>query len=339
MNAVLLAGLAVLFATQGASLYWIIGLIVMAVVAMLVQLIWKQESMLYVPCPMPGMQRCSDNPEGYRTPKDRGLRYEDVNFTAEDGVGLHAWFMPALGEEKPVGTLLFCHANAGNIGMRLPNFEQLMKRLRVNIFAFDYRGYGSSSGEPSEAGLMLDVRAAWAWLEQRAADDADHAEQCGRVDGERLFAFGRSLGGAVAIGLADCLEKRDQPEASSPKACGLRGVILENTFTSIYDLVDDLFPFLAWPSLKKRFLRLHWPSSDRIRDLKVPFLFLSGQQDEIVPARNMRTLYDAAVTSKSRTLSLFPNGTHNDTWEKGGEQYWLSLCEFVEKWAVQALPE
>lgn len=331
MNAVLLAGLAVLLATQGASLYWIIALVIAAFAFMIGQLIMKQESMLYVPCPVPGMQRCSDNPEGYRTPKDRSLRYENVHFTTEDGLKLHAWFMPAL-EEKPLGTLLFCHANAGNIGMRLPNFEQLLKRMPINIFAFDYRGYGESEGEPNETGLFLDVKAAWQWLERRAA--AEGVDDPGaRVDPERIFVFGRSLGGAVAIALADFLEKRGDQSEASPKACGLQGVILENTFTSIYDLVDDLFPFLAWPMLKQKFLRLHWPSKDRIKDLEVPLLFLSGQQDEIVPARNMRLLYDAAVSSKSRVLSLFPTGTHNDTWEKGGAEYWIALREFVEKWA------
>ena len=80
------------------------------------------------------------------TPADVGLEYEDVFFTAGDGVKLHGWFVS--GESET--TLLWFHGNAGNISHRVDNLWMLHERLGVNILIFDYRGYGRSEGKASE---------------------------------------------------------------------------------------------------------------------------------------------------------------------------------------------
>ena len=104
---------------------------------------------------MPGMRTPQQNPEGFRSPQDIGMQYEDVYFSTEDGVKLHAWFMPAPdGLESSAPTIVFCHENAGNIGFRVPYFHPLHAKAKVNIFAFDWRGYGNSEGQPSEPGFM-----------------------------------------------------------------------------------------------------------------------------------------------------------------------------------------
>jgi len=295
---------------------WSMAAVIMVgmVVFFALNLIMRQESMLYVPCVMPGMQRPSDNPAGLRSPADKGLEFEDVYLQTVDGVRIHGWFMPAGENSATAPTVLFCHANAGNIGLRVPNFREMVDRLQTNIFALDYRGFGNSEGSPSEEGLIEDALSAMQWLRTAAGE--------GRIDGSRIFIFGRSLGGAVAIALARALQQRSEKLP--------RGVILENTFMSISHLVDTLFPIIAFKFLKDRFLRLKWESIQRIKDLEVPLLFLTGEKDEMIPPSHSQGLHANAMKSPLRRQALFPEGTHNDTWEKGGDRYWEVLSDFFK---------
>lgn len=299
---------------------WVIALMIVVglLLFFVINLIMRQESMLYVPCVMPGMQTPSDNPEGMRSPADRQMEFEDVFLETVDGLRIHGWFLPVgdANETRNSPTLLFCHANAGNIGLRIPNFEHIIKKLKVNVFALDYRGFGQSEGTPSEEGLIEDALSAWRWLKKES--------EAGRIDPERLFVFGRSLGGAVAIALAAELQQLAQ--GPSPK-----GLILENTFTSISDVVNALFPLLAFESLKKRFLRIRWESIQRVQDLEVPMLFLTGEKDEMIPPSHSRMLHARAEKSRLRRNVVFPEGQHNDTWEKGGDEYWKVQATFLQE--------
>jgi len=110
-----------------------------------------------------------------------------------------------------------------------------------------------------------------------------------------------------------------------------QGIILENTFVSISALVDSLFPIVAFKSLKDRFLRLRWYSIDRIPDVEVPFLFISGQKDELIPTWHMEALRKGAEKSPLRRMLAVANGTHNDTWEKGGQAYWDAQAAFIKE--------
>lgn len=298
---------------------WMVAtlLIVGLVLFFAVNLIMRQESMLYVPCVMAGMLRPSSNPEGLRSPADRGLEFEDVYLETADGLRIHGWFMPAAdrcGASAP--TVLFCHANAGNIGLRVPNFAQMAGKLEANIFALDYRGYGNSEGTPSEEGLIEDALTAWRWL-RTAADK-------GRIDGQRVFVFGRSLGGAVAVAMARELQR----SGDGHLPCGL---VLENTFMSISALVDTLFPIIAFKFLKNRFLRLRWETIERIKEIEVPILLLTGEKDEMIPPSHSQALLAGAEKSPVRRQVLFPEGMHNDTWEKGGDQYWDEWATFINE--------
>eukprot|EP00421_Protoceratium_reticulatum_P015438 CAMPEP_0168386018 /NCGR_PEP_ID=MMETSP0228-20121227/15212_1 /TAXON_ID=133427 /ORGANISM="Protoceratium reticulatum, Strain CCCM 535 (=CCMP 1889)" /LENGTH=289 /DNA_ID=CAMNT_0008399207 /DNA_START=134 /DNA_END=1003 /DNA_ORIENTATION=- len=283
----------------------------------------RQESILYVPCVMPGVQKPGDNPEGMRSPADRGLTYEDVVLKTSDGLRIHGWFITCGDGYEKAPTILFCHANAGNIGIRIPNYAQIVEKLRANIFALDYRGYGHSDGTPSEEGLIEDALSAWRWL--RTAGEA------GRFDCDRIFVFGRSLGGAVAVALARELRRRGE---AAP--CG---VILENTFVSVSALVDAMFPFIAFKSLKDRFLRLRWETAERIGDLEVPLLILSGEKDEMIPPWHSRVLHQRAEKSPLKRCVAFPEGTHNDTWEKGGDKYWEAQDAFLKESSARARGE
>jgi hypothetical protein len=96
-------------------------------------------------------------------PGDKGLEYEDVTLVAGDGVKLHGWFVPGPGEM----TWVWFHGNAGNISHRIENLVDLHDRLGLNVFVFDYWGYGRSEGRLSEQGTYLDAEAALAYVRSR----------------------------------------------------------------------------------------------------------------------------------------------------------------------------
>jgi pimeloyl-ACP methyl ester carboxylesterase len=207
---------------------------------------------------------------------------------------------------KQVPTLLFFQANAGNMGFRLQNLVHLHQYHSVNIFIVSYRGYGASTGKPSERGLLLDGEAAFKYLKMR--DD---------IDPTKIVVFGRSLGGAVAVSVGAAYSHE------------LAGVILENTFTSISDIVDHIFPWLR--VFKQYILKIRWYSVQRVPAITCPMLFLAGVQDEVVPHWQMNKLYDTATNASFRQITAYPTGMHNDTWQRGGEHYVQTVTDFLAK--------
>jgi hypothetical protein len=139
-----------------------------------------------------------------QTPADAGLAFEDVVIPTADGETLRAWWIPAppdgAAADDPAAAagaapgdaarpvLLFFHGNAGSREHRLHNLLGL-QRAGISVLIFDYRGYGGSSGRPSEPGLLADGEAAQSWLRRR-------------VGARPIVFFGRSLGGAVAVQVA-----------------------------------------------------------------------------------------------------------------------------------------
>lgn len=115
-------------------------------------------------------------------PDQIGLSFENISFKTSDGLELSGWFIP---KEDSRGVLLFCHGNAGNIGHRLESI-QLFNRLGLEIFIFDYRGYGESEGKPTEKGTYQDAESAWKYLVEKR-----------RVEQDKIIVFGRSLGGGI----------------------------------------------------------------------------------------------------------------------------------------------
>jgi len=270
----------------------------------------NQESVLYHPI-IPGLpyKTTESNPDPYKSPASHpwNLDFENVSLKAADGVKLHAWMIKAPEESTKAPTIVFFHANAGNIGFRLPLAKSFVEGINCNVFMLEYRGYGNSDGTPSEDGIILDASAAMQWVAKSANE--------GRLDAKKVFLFGQSLGGAVAI----------QTAVNHPHA--IAGVILENTFTSISDLVDRLMPFVA--PFKQYLLRLKWTSIDYIADIKVPIFFIAGQRDEIVHPSLMRALREKATGTVKATWFSVEEGTHNDAFIKGGGQLLLALKSFV----------
>lgn len=195
-----------------------------------------------------------------------------------------------------------------NIGIRLPNAAE-MYNLRANVFLVEYRGYGDSSPgfKPSEAGIKSDSEAALRFI-------AKHPN----INPSKLFIFGRSLGGAIGVHVAQYAEQNDIP---------LAGLMIENTFCSVDRMVDVLLPFLS--PVKGLLLRNHYDSTKLVPQLKLPILFLAGDADEIVPPSQMMELYKSSKSSKNATMHVVRGGMHNDTWLQGGKAYWKAIRDFM----------
>lgn len=113
------------------------------------------------------------------------------------------------------------------------------------------------------------------------------------------------------------------------KGNNLKGVILENTFTSIADMVDALMPMVAM--FKKFIQRVFYPTIDRIDKIRNNILFVRGMKDEIVPANHTQRLFEKATNAKSKSIYECENGDHNNTWKIGGEDYIKALKSFFVK--------
>ncbi|KAL3919474.1 MAG: hypothetical protein SGILL_003734 [Bacillariaceae sp.] len=249
-------------------------------------------------------RRPDDNPRKYRSPAEHNVHFEDVKMPCADGVHIHGWLMlrtPA--PNNPLPTLIYFHGNAGNIGLRIPNALQMMQYLNVNILMVEYRGYGNSdSVSPSEAGLKLDGRAA-----------LDFVLKHPNLNKDKIFLFG------LAFSLAEYAQQQQKQAVA--------GVIIENSFMSISAMVDHLMPIVA--PLKGLILKMKWDNEVIVPKLQCPVLYLAGAADELVPHQHMLTLHRLSTQSKLNKLHIVPAGTHNDTWVKGGAEYFAAVKSFL----------
>ena len=227
-------------------------------------------------------------------PSNWDLSYKDIQFLTPDGQKLHGWFFPVSGK-SPV--LLFCHGNAGNISHRIENIKFLVKR-DISVFIFDYRGYGQSSGRPSEKGIYIDGIAAY-----------DYLTEIEKISPDRIVIFGRSIGGAVAIEVA--LQRK------------VRCLIIESTFTSTKDMAKTIFPFFIFSP----FLPHHYNNILKIAGVTIPKLIIHGEDDNIVPFSMGNKLF-AQATEPKLFLPIHGAG-HNDTYVVGGEDYFEAIVNFI----------
>lgn len=226
---------------------------------------FRQPTLLYVP------DRAVDG-----TPADINMAYDDVRLRVGEGETIAGWFIPAYGPGEVAGddgelagrTVLMCHGNGGDIADRLESIR-VFHAWRLNIFIFDYRGYGESSGRPEEHGTYEDARAAWDYLTQAKSIPPDH-----------ILLYGRSLGGAVAARLA--LEVH--------ASC----LILESTFTSVPDMAHFMFPMLPTRWLCSS----RYDTAELLPRLRCPVLISHGQPDRTVPYAHGRRLYEIANRPK-----------------------------------------
>jgi fermentation-respiration switch protein FrsA (DUF1100 family) len=235
-------------------------------------------------------------------PSHYDAAYEELWLPGPAGSGrINAWWVPSALPDAPV--LLYLHGNAGNMGPNAPRIVRF-RNLGLSVLAIDYRGYGKSEGDgPSEAGVYADAQAAWEYLRLRAP-------------GARVYIYGHSLGGAVAIELAS-----HHPEAA--------GLIVESTFTSVKDAAQDT-PYRLLAS--DLFLTQRFASIEKVPALKMPLLFIHGVADTLIPSRMSEALYAAAPEPKR--LVLIEGAGHADVPARGGERYVAAWRDLLDKSAT-----
>ena len=224
-----------------------------------------------------------------------GLPLEEVWLPVDEFVTVFGWFVDA-GPTKPV--LLWCHGNAGNISHRLDNIRELYRR-GLSVFIFDYRGYGRSTGSPSEPGMYQD---ALAWY--------DYVLNQRGIASSRIVVFGRSLGACVAGEVASL-----RPSA---------GVILEGAFPSIQAMSDH--HYLGLPA--RWLMNVEFNLVEKIAKLQRPLLVIHGEKDSIVPVALGRQVFDAAHEPKQ--WYVVPGADHNDVPFVGGNPYFHTITSFVQ---------
>ena len=188
-------------------------------------------------------------------------------------------------------TILYSHGNAEDLGDIRSRLDRLHK-LGFQVFAYDYRGYGKSDGQPSEQNAYQDTETAYRYLTEQL-----------KVPPQTIVAYGRSIGGGSATDLA------------SRKPIG--GLIVENTFTSAFRVVLPI-PLLPFDK---------FTNQDKLRQVRVPVLILHSQQDTVIPFHHGETLY-ASANEPKRSLWV-PDAGHNDLPEVAGARYDDAIRSFL----------
>lgn len=254
------------------SLKWILVSLAAGYVGLVTLLYLAQRSLMYFP----------DTRQ--HSPTGLGLqRAEEVTLQGADGTRVIVWHVPP-SEGMPV--IIYFQGNGGGLDLRAQRFKTLTA-TGVGLVALNYRGYGGSEGRPTEAGIILDAKAAY-----------DFA--VARYGISRIVPWGESLGTGVAVALA-----AEQPVAR---------VILESPYTSIADVAASIYWFAPVRSLLKDSFR----SDERIAKVTVPVLVVHGERDTIVRITFGERLY--ALMRGPKQFIRLPQAGHNDHDEFGAQE-------------------
>lgn len=232
--------------------------------------------------------------EIHRDPSAMGWAFEDLHLELPDGETTHAWWIPMDGAR---GAVLFSHGNAGNIADRLESIG-LLRRLGLSVLAYDYGGYGRSSGSPSEARIYGDIRAAWRHLTGPLG-----------VPPDRVVIFGRSLGAGPTVQLAS------EVEAGA--------VVIESTFLSVVEVAREVFPWLPVRWL----VRDRFDNGAKIGHVRAPILVVHSPDDTLIPYRHGRALFDRAPEPKAW---LEIRGDHNNGFAMSQDVYLPGWERFLD---------
>ena len=213
------------------------------------------------------------------TPDDVGRPAEEIWLNTSDGLRLHAWFFAAeKASPRARFVMLFCHGNGGNLTSR-PGYYRAILETGVSLLTFDYRGYGRSDGQPSEAGTYTDAATAYQWLRTRGFAP------------EHILVWGESLGGGIASQLA------------ATERVG--GLVLQSTFTSIPDIGAELFPWLP----VKLISRIKYDTLSRLPDIPCPVVVMHSRADTTIGFHHGERNFAVARETKA---FVEIGGDHND---------------------------
>ncbi len=262
-------------------------IILLVYLGLMALIYFRQSSLVF----LPEMDR------DYRaSPATVGLQFTPLKLATTDGETLDGWFVPAKPEAR--GLVIFFHGNAGNIAHRL-DYLRMFHELGLATLIVDYRGYGLSSGNPTEQGTYLDAEATWR-----------HATQVLGFAPGHIVIFGESLGGAVATSLA----AKNRPGA----------LVLASTFTSVPDMGADLYPILPIRLLAN----IRYETLSRLSQIACPLLVIHSKNDDIIPFSHGRRLFEAARSPKQ---FIEIEGGHNEGFIFGREDWVRQLDGFLQQ--------
>ena len=244
-----------------------------------------------------------------QTPSAFGCRFENVAFKSADSTRLQGWFIPA--KTKPKGTVIHFHGNAQNMTTHISYVAWLPDR-GFNVFTFDYRGYGFSSGEPNPKGVYQDCLAAIEYVRNRQD-----------VDSDKLILFGQSLGAVNAIAVA-----------GKAKPAGVRAVVAESGFYSYRSIARDrikgsscLAPF-KW-GLSMVVVDNSYGAGKYVDNISpVPLLLIHGVKDRVVPYAHAEKMFSKAKEPKD--IWVLKKGGHTEAIMRGGPQLRDALVTYFE---------
>jgi uncharacterized protein len=265
-----------------------------AAYVLIVSALWyRQASFIFQPSPVVNT-----------TPSDLGVNFEKVALPIS-GSQVAGWWVPS--QDPQAATLLYSHGNANNVGANAQDVVRFQK-AGLNVFIYDYRGYGESTGGPPREKLAYeDAERAWTYLVTER-----------RIPPASIAIYGHSLGSAVAVDLAS-----KHPEAGA--------LIVEGVLTSIAELADAIGPGKVLPV--RLILTERFDAISKIGSVRIPTLILEGDTDRPVMAQR---LYDAAREPKQ--LALIPGGGHEDSAEMNPTVYFGALNRFLSQYRLRSEP-
>ncbi len=228
------------------------------------------------------------------TPEKAGLPFKEIPLQTADEETVYAWLLE---HPEPRGEVLYFHGNGGNLSV-CQDFLLSLYHHSLTVFALDYRGYGKSTGSPTEEGLYQDAEA----LLRRFWNKIHHPNS-------KVIYWGQSLGGSVAA-FATTVRKPD-------------GVILESSFPNKYSLLNH-HPALKILGFLSEF---KFSTAEFLEGISRPVLVLHGEQDKIVPLKQGQLLFERLQTEKY--FHTLPAG-HNDLHQVDPDKYWEHINQFID---------
>ncbi|MBN8662170.1 MAG: alpha/beta hydrolase [Candidatus Obscuribacter phosphatis] len=226
-----------------------------------------------------------------------GIAKENI-FIASGGEKLNAWLFDKTGAK---GTVLISHGNAGNISHRIPIIEYFLSQ-NFSVLAYDYQGYGLSTGEPGIDKICQDGLAAYDYLSKER-----------KIPPEKIVLFGESLGGGVSAHIAG------NREAAA--------IVLQSTFSSLPHVArSKMLLMRAYPNFL--FPKNKMDSAKILAGAHPPLLIIHGTGDGIIPCKESKLIYEKAAEPKK--LLLIEGGGHNDLFYEYKDETLKGLSEFLK---------
>ena len=250
------------------------------------------QGVLFYPRRDVGFPRLATGVHSVRIPVGDGLHVGGKIFAAKPG--------------SPV--IVYFHGN-GEIASDYDTIAPFYTRIGITLFVIDFRGYGTSDGQPSASALMND---AWTAFEKVPETLAGRGIEFGDI-----YVMGRSLGSAAALEIVDRAEE------------GVAGLIIESGFAYTFTLIERI-GFLQVPDADEE--RDGFGNLDKIARAELPTLIIHGERDWIIPVGDGIALHEGSPAADKRLLTV-PGGGHNDLMMLGHKAYFDAIADFCGKTA------